>query len=99
MSARVLLGIIPGEADAARFAAAFAEFVAATGAPPGLAWYADRRYWAGRSARTSPHALFARRADQAAGDSEDGAALAGLVAAFADAPDEAGPLETICWHC
>lgn len=93
MSARVLLGITPGEADAARFAAAFEEFVAATSTPPGPARYTDRRYWAGRSARTSLHALFARRAAQAAGDAAGGSALADLVAAFADAPDEAGPLE------
>ncbi|GHG13235.1 cytochrome P450 [Streptomyces filamentosus] len=90
MSARVLLGIIPGEADAARFAAAFEEFVAATGAPPGPARYADRRYWAGRSARRDLHDLFARRA---AGGAPGGTALAGLVAVFADAPAEAGPLE------
>ncbi|MFF8992537.1 cytochrome P450 [Streptomyces sp. NPDC014983] len=93
MSARVLLGITPGEADAARFAAAFEEFIAATGAPPGPARYADRRYWAGRSARRELHALFARRAAQLGGDAAGGSALAGLVAAFADAPDEAGPLE------
>lgn len=93
MSARVLLGITPGEADAARFAAAFKVFVAATGAPPGPARYADRRYWAGRSARRDLHALFSRRAAQATGDAPGGSALAGLVAAFADAPAEAGPLE------
>ncbi|MGY4963580.1 cytochrome P450 [Streptomyces sp. 900105245] len=93
MSARVLLGISPGEADAARFAAAFEEFVSATGAPPGPARYADRRYWAGRSARRELHALFARRAAQAAGGPEGGSALAGLVAGFADAPAAAGPLE------
>ncbi|MFD7615590.1 cytochrome P450 [Streptomyces sp. NPDC059802] len=93
MSARVLLGITPGEVDAARFAAAFEEFVAATGAPPGPARYADRRYWAGRAARRALHALFARRAAQTAGAAAGGAALAGLSVAFADAPDEAGPLE------
>ncbi|MFF8786735.1 cytochrome P450 [Streptomyces sp. NPDC015125] len=93
MSARVLLGITPGEVDAAQFAAAFEEFVAATGAPPGPARYADRRYWAGRSARRGLHALFARRAAQTAGDATGGSALAGLVAAFAGAPAEAGPLE------
>ncbi|MCL3998766.1 cytochrome P450 [Streptomyces lavenduligriseus] len=92
MSARVLLGITPGETDAAQFAAAFEEFVAATGAPPGPARYADRRYWAGRSARRELHALFARRAAQLCGDAAGGSALAGLVAAFADAPHEAGPL-------
>nr|WP_024126589.1 cytochrome P450 [Streptomyces sp. FR1]AHE39208.1 Cytochrome P450 [Streptomyces sp. FR1] len=91
MSARVLLGIDPDEVDAAQFAAVFEEFVAATGAPPGRARYADRRYWAGRSARRELHALFARRASQA-GDAPGGSALAGLVEAFADAPDEAGPL-------
>lgn len=92
MSGRVLLGIAPGEADAAQFAFAFEEFITATGAAPGPARYADRRYWAGRSARRDLHALFARRAAQVAGDEPGGSALAGLVAAFADAPAEAGPL-------
>ncbi|MFE2639437.1 cytochrome P450 [Streptomyces scopuliridis] len=93
MSARVLLGIAPGEADAADFAAAFEKFVSATGAPPGPARFTDRRYWAGRSARQDLHTVFARRAAQAAGDAPGGSALPGLVAAFADAPAEAGPLE------
>ncbi|MEW1760445.1 cytochrome P450 [Streptomyces cyaneofuscatus] len=93
MSARVLLGITPAEADADQFAAAFEEFVAATGARPGPARYADRRYWAGRSARRNLHALFARRAAQSGGDAAGGAALAGLAVAFADAPAGAGPLE------
>ncbi|MGC5263991.1 cytochrome P450 [Streptomyces cyaneofuscatus] len=95
MSSRVLLGIAPGDADAVTFVAAFEEFVAATGAPPGPARYTDRRYWAGRSARRELHALFARRATQAADVNRagpGGSALAGLVAAFADAPAEVGPL-------
>ncbi|MFJ5733965.1 cytochrome P450 [Streptomyces microflavus] len=92
MSARVLLGIAPGEEDAPDFAAAFDRFVTATGAPPGPARFTDRRYWAGRSTRQDLHDLFARRAAQAAGDVTGGSALPGLVAAFADAPAAAGAL-------
>ncbi|MFI9788626.1 cytochrome P450 [Kitasatospora sp. NPDC051984] len=92
MSARVLLGIAPWEADAAVFASAFETFVAATTAPPGPARFTAVRYWAGRSARQRLHALFARRARMSAGGVPEGSALPGLVSAFADAPRQAGPL-------
>lgn len=92
MSARVLLGIAPGEEDAARFAADFETFVAATGAPPGTARFTSVQYWGGRAARRRLHALFARRA-AAFRKEPDGSALASLVGAFTGAPAAAGPLE------
>ncbi|WP_435057769.1 cytochrome P450 [Streptomyces sp. bgisy060] len=92
MSARVLLGIAPAEAEAVRFAADFEAFVEATGAPPGRARFTSARYWAGRGARRRLHALFARRA-AAVRREPDGSALAVLVAAFTGAPAAVGPLE------
>ncbi|MET7487703.1 cytochrome P450 [Streptomyces sp. NPDC005538] len=91
LSARVLLGIAPGDADAAGFASAFERFVAASGALPGRGRFMSGRYWAGRAARRRLHALFARRAAAVAEPGSD-SALAGLVAAFEDAPQEVGPL-------
>lgn len=92
LSARILLGIDPGEADAAVFTAAFERFVAASGAPPGRRRFMTGRYWAGRAARQRLHALFARRAAAAVAQPGSDSALAGLVAAFEDAPQEVGPL-------
>ncbi|WP_329486647.1 cytochrome P450 [Kitasatospora sp. NBC_01246] len=92
MSARVLLGVAPEEADAAVFASDFERFVGATGAPPGPARFATARYWAGRAARRRLHDLFARRAAEAIRVASADSALAGLVAAFDDAPAAAGPL-------
>lgn len=88
MGARVLLGIRPGEADAAEFAEEFERFVGATGVASGRRRFARARYWVGLRARRRLHELFNRRA--AAGGA--GSALPGLVAAFADAPAAAGPL-------
>lgn len=88
MGARILLGIRPGEADAAEFAEQFERFVGATDVAPGRRRYAQARYWAGLRARRRLHELFNRRA--AAGGA--GSALPGLVAAFADAPVASGPL-------
>lgn len=92
LSARVLLGIVPGEPDAAVFAADFERFVAATSAPPGRRRCMTSRYWAGRAARRRLHSLFARRAPASAGGPDPGSALADLVAAFEDAPEAAGRL-------
>ncbi|MGI5457655.1 cytochrome P450 [Streptomyces sp. CA-249302] len=92
LSARILLGIVPGEADAAVFAAVFERFVAATGAPSGRDRLMTGRYWAGRAARRRLHALFARRAAGIVMKRDPGSALAGLVTAFEDAPQAAGPL-------
>lgn len=92
MSARVLLGIAPGEADAGRFAACFEAFVAATGAPPGMSRFMSAPYWRGRAARRRLHALFARRS-AAVREEPDGSALAALAVAFTGAPAAVGPLE------
>ncbi len=93
MSARVLLGIAPGDPDAALFTTDFERFVAATGATPGLRRFAADRYWAGRVARRRLHALFVRRAAEAAQGGCPGSALVRLVAAFEGAPGAVGPLE------
>jgi cytochrome P450 len=92
LSARILLGLDPGEADAAGFTAAFERLVAASGAPPGRRRFMTGRYWAGRAARRRLHALFARRAAAAVAEPGRNSALAGLVAAFEDAPQTVGPL-------
>lgn len=92
LSARVLLGIAPRETDAAGFASAFERFVAASGAPPGRGRFISGRYWAGRAARRRLHALFARRAAAAVAGHGPDSALAGLVAAFEEAPQAVGPL-------
>ncbi|MFJ2478180.1 cytochrome P450 [Streptomyces sp. NPDC087659] len=91
MSARILLGIRPGEADAQIFADAFDGFVTATTAPSGRRRYMAGRYWSGLIARRRLHALFTRRAVEAGRD-RSGAALGGLAAGFEGAPDELGPL-------
>ncbi|MFI7356173.1 cytochrome P450 [Streptomyces avidinii] len=93
MSARVLLGIAPGSAEAKAFATDFERFVAATGAPQGPCRHASGRYWAGRAARRRLHTLFARQAATARREGCPGSALARLVAAFDDAPKAVGPLE------
>ncbi|WP_411150163.1 cytochrome P450 [Streptomyces sp. A30] len=92
LSARVLLGIVPGETDAAVFAADFERFVLATSAPPGWRRFPTGRYWAGRAARWRLHTLFARRAPISTAGPHPGSALADLVAAFEDAPKAAGRL-------
>lgn len=92
MSARVLLGIGPGEADSAVFAAEFEPFVAATGAPPGRRRFAAARYWAGRRARQELRSLFARRVAESVAGADPSSALPGLVAAFEDSPETVGRL-------
>ncbi|MGH3830314.1 MAG: cytochrome P450 [Pseudonocardiaceae bacterium] len=91
MSARVLLGIRSGEADAEFFAAAFDRFVAATAAPGDRGRYLTAPYWTGLRARRRLRTLFARRA-LAAGREDLAAAFAGLVARFDGAPACAGSL-------
>jgi cytochrome P450 len=92
MSARVLLGIGPGVADAAEFAAEFGRFVAATDVQSGRRRFASARYWTGRRARRRLHALFARRAATAAAGVDLGSALPGLAAAFENTSGDVGPL-------
>lgn len=92
MSARVLLGISPGEADAAEFAADFGRFVAATDVQPGRRRFAAARYWTGRRARRRLHVLFARRAAPAVAGVDLGSALPGLAAAFENASGDVGLL-------
>ncbi|WP_416976926.1 cytochrome P450 [Streptomyces sp. T028] len=91
LSARVLLGIAPGETDATVFAADFERFVAATSVPPGWRRFTTSRYWVGRAARRRLHTLFGRRAHASAAGPHTGSALTALVAAF-DAPERAGRL-------
>jgi len=92
MSARVLLGIGPGEADADEFAADFGRFVAATDLQPGWRRFTVAPYWTGRRARRRLHALFSRRAAPTGTGVDPSSALPGLAAAFENASDEVGPL-------
>lgn len=92
MSARVLLGLAPGDPDAAVFAADFERFVAATGAPAGRRRFTTRQYWAGLGARRRLHALFARCMAAAQARPCPGSALSAMAVGFQDAPKTVGPL-------